>query len=160
MLLEIILLYSIALYILGFAESLVQTFPILDEKILALVTTVLVAAAALKSASFAIRAQFFIMAAIALSGAQLAQTNLENLMEKLRIKAIPEVLLSHGESFDTIIHRSSAHSDLIFMGIPQPDKVNDFANYYQKLQQRTSGLPTTVFVLAAPDFSFTEIFSG
>ena len=94
------------------------------------------------------------------AGAQLAQTNLENLMEKLRIKAIPEVILSHGESFDTIIHRSSAHSDLVFMGIPQPDKVNDFAHYYQKLQQRTSGLPTTVFVLAAPDFSFTEIFSG
>ncbi len=61
---------SIALYIIGFAESVVQTFPtfpILDEKILALVTTVLVAAVALKSASFAIRAQFFIMAAIALS---------------------------------------------------------------------------------------------
>ena len=58
---------SIALYIIGFAESVVQTFPILDGKILALVTTVLVAAVALKSASFAIRAQFFIMAAIALS---------------------------------------------------------------------------------------------
>ena len=94
------------------------------------------------------------------AGAQLAQTNLENLMEKLRIKAIPEVILSHGESFDTMIHQCSADSDLVFMGLPQPDNVNDFANYYQKLQQRTSGLPTTVFVLAAPDFSFTEIFSG
>ena len=94
------------------------------------------------------------------AGAQLAQTNLENLMEKLRIQAIPEVILSHGESFDTMIHRCSADSDLIFMGLPQPDNVNDFANYYQKLQQRTSGLPTTIFVLAAPDFSFTEIFSG
>ena len=58
---------SIALYVIGFAESVVQTFPILDGKILALVTAVLVAAVALKSASFAIRAQFFIMAAIALS---------------------------------------------------------------------------------------------
>ncbi len=94
------------------------------------------------------------------AGAQAAQTNLENLMEKWRIKAIPEVILSYGESFDEIIHRSSAHSDLIFMGIPQPDKIDNFAEYYQKLQQRTSGLPTTVFVLAAPDFSFTEIFSS
>ncbi len=94
------------------------------------------------------------------AGAQLAQTNLENLMEKLRIKAIPEVILSHGESFYTMIHQCSADSDLVFMGLPQPDNVSDFANYYQKLQQRTSGLPTTVFVLAAPDFSFTEIFSG
>ncbi len=58
---------SIALYLLGFAESVVQTFPILDGQILALVTTVLVAAVALKSASLAIRAQFLIMAAIALS---------------------------------------------------------------------------------------------
>ena len=94
------------------------------------------------------------------AGAQVAQTNLENLMAKLRIKAIPEVILSYGESLDTIIHRCSAHSDLVFLGIPQPDKIDHFAEYYQKLQQRTSGLPTTIFVLAAPDFSFTEIFSG
>ena len=94
------------------------------------------------------------------AGAQAAQTNLENLMEQWRIKAIPEVILSYGESFDEIIHRSSAHSDLIFMGLPQPDNIDNFAEYYQKLQQRTSGLPTTVFVLAAPDFSFSEIFAG
>ncbi|MDX1419246.1 MAG: Na-K-Cl cotransporter [Rubricoccaceae bacterium] len=58
---------SIALYTIGFAESVVRAFPGLDEKAVGLVTTVAVAVLALVSAKVAIRAQYFIMAAIALS---------------------------------------------------------------------------------------------
>lgn len=58
---------SVALYTVGFAESLVQVFPGLNERLVAVVTTLGVALIALRSARAAIRAQYFIMAAIVLS---------------------------------------------------------------------------------------------
>jgi len=58
---------SVALYTIGFAESVVRVFPVLDEKLVALVTTAAVTILALKSAQAAIRAQFVIMAAIGIS---------------------------------------------------------------------------------------------
>jgi len=58
---------SVALYTIGFAESVVETFPQIDQRLVALTTAVLVAILAIKSASIAIRAQYFIMAAIVLS---------------------------------------------------------------------------------------------
>lgn len=58
---------SVALYTLGFAESVVQIFPQLNQTLIALITTVLVTLLALKSAEIAIKAQYFIMAAIVLS---------------------------------------------------------------------------------------------
>jgi amino acid transporter len=58
---------SVALYTIGFAESVVNVFPALDQRFVGLVTTALVAGLALTSARAAIRAQYFIMAAIAIS---------------------------------------------------------------------------------------------
>jgi amino acid transporter len=58
---------SIALYTVGFAESVAQAFPGTNERLVGLVTTVLVGILAIRSAKVAIRAQYFIMAAIALS---------------------------------------------------------------------------------------------
>ncbi|ACK69313.1 amino acid permease-associated region [Gloeothece citriformis PCC 7424] len=74
---------SVALYTIGFAESLVQTFDFLDQRYVALIITVLVGILAMTSASLAIRAQYFIMAAIALSlisfyfGHQIEPTHIE-----------------------------------------------------------------------------------
>jgi len=58
---------SCALYTIGFAESVVGVFPHLDPRWVGIVTTVAVAGLALKSARLAIRSQYFVMAAIALS---------------------------------------------------------------------------------------------
>jgi solute carrier family 12 (sodium/potassium/chloride transporter), member 2 len=58
---------SVALYTVGFAESMVAVFPQLDMLWVGVGTTALVALLALKSARLAIRAQYFIMAAIAIS---------------------------------------------------------------------------------------------
>ncbi len=58
---------SVALYTLGFAESLVQVLPGLNLTLIALITTVLVTILALQSAEIAIKAQYFIMVAIVLS---------------------------------------------------------------------------------------------
>jgi amino acid transporter len=58
---------SVALYTVGFAESLVRVFPQLDQRLVGFVTTLAVAGLALVSARFAIRTQYFVMAAIGLS---------------------------------------------------------------------------------------------
>ncbi len=58
---------SVALYTVGFAESVNRVFPILSQQLVAIVVTVLVALLAIKSAAAAIRAQYVIMAAIGVS---------------------------------------------------------------------------------------------
>ncbi len=65
--LYIALALSVALYTVGFAESLVSVFPTLDFKIVGLLTTVGVAVLAMISAKVAIKAQYFIMFGILLS---------------------------------------------------------------------------------------------
>ncbi len=63
---------SVALYTLGFAESVVSAFGRFDQTYVALIVTIAVAGLALTSAELAIKAQYFIMAAIALSLLSLA----------------------------------------------------------------------------------------
>jgi len=58
---------SVALYTIGFAESVVGVFGHLNEKIVGLLVTALVGGLALLSTKIAIRSQFFVMAAIAIS---------------------------------------------------------------------------------------------
>lgn len=58
---------SIALYTVGFAESVVQVFPQVDEKLIGILTSVGVAILALTSAKTAIKAQYVIMIGIVLS---------------------------------------------------------------------------------------------
>ena len=58
---------SVALYTVGFAESIVQVFPQFDEKLLGIITTIIVAAIALGSAKAAIKAQYVIMVGIVIS---------------------------------------------------------------------------------------------
>jgi len=61
------LAFSIALYTIGFAESVVRVFPRVDQTLLAGITTIILAILAIVSARIVIRAQYFIMAAIGLS---------------------------------------------------------------------------------------------
>lgn len=68
----IALALSVALYTVGFAESIVDVFPHLDFKTVGLITTAGVATLAMISAKVAIRAQYFIMFGIALSLLSLA----------------------------------------------------------------------------------------
>ncbi|MEX0845157.1 MAG: Na-K-Cl cotransporter, partial [Balneolaceae bacterium] len=81
--LYIALALSVALYTVGFAESLVSVFPALNMKIVGVTTTIGVASIALISAKVAIRAQYFIMFGIVLSllsllfGSPIEQSNIE-----------------------------------------------------------------------------------
>ncbi len=58
---------SVALYTVGFAESVVDVFPHLDIRVVGLLVTALVGVLALTSARAALRAQYVVMAAIGLS---------------------------------------------------------------------------------------------
>ena len=58
---------SVALYTVGFAESLTGVFPSLNARVVGIVTTLAVAALAIVSARAAIRAQYSVMVVIALS---------------------------------------------------------------------------------------------
>jgi len=87
--------------------------------------------------------------------AVVAHHNLERVMSELRTGALPDVLVAGGRPFDEILHASSRDADLVFLGMAEPQ--GDFAAYYEQLQRRVSGLPTTVFVLAAEDLAFGEV---
>lgn len=91
------------------------------------------------------------------AAAQAAGANLEKMVQQLRIGALPQVLISGGQPFDEILHESSVGADLVFLGMAKPTE--NFTSYYEKLQARATGLPSTAFVLAAPDFAFEEVLT-
>jgi amino acid transporter len=81
--------------------------------------------------------------------------NLEQILDKIRIEATIELIVSEGRSFKDILHDSSNKADLILLGMATPG--DDFASYYDTIQDRLQGLPTTALVLAGEDLSFGEV---
>jgi amino acid transporter len=90
--------------------------------------------------------------------AALAKANIKELVENLRIDAITHVLVANGRSFDEILHQSSRHADRILLGMAEP--TDDFQTYYSSLQERLQGLPSTILVLAAPNFAFADVLQN
>jgi amino acid transporter len=92
------------------------------------------------------------------AAAEGCRRNLAELVERARVGARFEVLVDDGRSFEKRLAESSAGADLVMMGIREPgEDVAAFADYYEDLQVRTAGLPSTVFVLAAEDLVFGEV---
>ncbi|RMD72916.1 MAG: Na-K-Cl cotransporter, partial [Cyanobacteria bacterium J149] len=83
------------------------------------------------------------------------QTNLNNLIEKLNIDVIPQVIVSEETSFEKILYQYSDKADLIFLGLAEPQE--DFDQYYYQWQQKTKNLPSVAFMMAANDFPFEEV---
>lgn len=81
--------------------------------------------------------------------------NLEQILDKIRIEASIELIVSEGRSFKDILHDSSNEADLILLGMATPG--DNFASYYDTIQDRLQGLPTTALVLAGEDLSFGEV---
>jgi solute carrier family 12 (sodium/potassium/chloride transporter), member 2 len=89
------------------------------------------------------------------SAAARALSNLEDIVGNLRIGAEPEVLVAAGRPFAEVLRESSADADLVLLGLAKPE--GDFARYYQGVQARSGGLPSTLFVLAAEGVDFAEV---
>ncbi|MEM7793243.1 MAG: Na-K-Cl cotransporter [Cyanobacteria bacterium P01_C01_bin.118] len=87
--------------------------------------------------------------------AQAAQANLNKLLDTLSIGAQSNIIVAEDRPFDTILRKSSATADLVLMGLATPDE--EFAEYYRSLQQKTLGMPPTIFVLAAEDLAFSQL---
>jgi hypothetical protein len=66
-----------------------------------------------------------------------------------------EIVVGEGRPFDDILLESSRDADLVLLGLAEP--AENFVSYYENLQRRVRGLPTTAFVLAAEDISFGEV---
>lgn len=94
-----------------------------------------------------------------LTAAAAAKENLSNLSKDLRINVIPKVIVAQDRSFDEILQQSSRNADLIFLGMAQPSENFNFIEYYEKLQARVTDLPSTIFVLAAPDFAIGDVLT-
>ena len=90
------------------------------------------------------------------AAAEDARRNLTDMLEQTRTGLQTEVLVSGERSAFDLLHDSSRGADLIIMGMAAPDQ-GDFAAYYEQLRNRTSGLPCTVFALAAEDVAFREV---
>jgi hypothetical protein len=86
-----------------------------------------------------------------------ASNNLQNFVSKLRIDVISQVIVAKGRSFAEILRQSSSDANLIFLGMAKPQE--NFTDYYESLQMRVADLPSTIFVLAAPNFAFGEVLS-
>lgn len=87
--------------------------------------------------------------------AESARANLLPILERTRTGAKPEVLVAAGRAFDEILRESSEGADAVFLGMADPGE--DFPSYYEAMQRRSEGLPTTVFVLASEDLEFDEV---
>jgi len=85
-----------------------------------------------------------------------ARDNLNRLLAQSRISAIPQIIVADGRSFDQILQETSRNADITFLGMATPDK--NFPQHYEALQRKVDGLPSTAFVLAAPNSSFLDIF--
>ena len=95
------------------------------------------------------------------NAAQSAQSNLESLIRNLRIEDTETVVIvAEGLQFDEILNEASHHTDLVFLGMAQPSNFEDFVEHYQQLELRSQALPTTVYVLAAPNSAFANILSS
>nr|WP_263858130.1 amino acid permease [Waterburya agarophytonicola] len=92
-----------------------------------------------------------------LNAAAAAKDNLNELSKNLRIDVIPKVIVAEGRSFDEILQQSSRNADLIFLGMAEPSE--NFTEYYEKLQARVTNLPSTIFVLAAPEFAIGQVLN-
>lgn len=84
-----------------------------------------------------------------------AQSNLKDILDDIRIEAEAHIIPANGRKFNDILQDSSKKADLIFMGLAAPGE--NFESYYKDVQDRIKDLPTTVLSLAAQDVSFGKV---
>ncbi len=84
-----------------------------------------------------------------------AKRNLSAVISRLRIDVELVIIVSEGRSFNEVLHSSSKDADMVLLGLAVPDE--NFMEYYKKMQELISPLPTTIMVLAADEISFSEV---
>jgi amino acid transporter len=90
------------------------------------------------------------------SAAKDAHRNLERIVAETRTGLQTEVLVADQRNALEVLQASSADADLVLAGMRAPD-FEDFTEYYGELQERTVGMPRTMFVLAAEEIAFRDV---
>jgi amino acid transporter len=85
--------------------------------------------------------------------------HLSEVIEATRTGVRPVVEVSHGRSFDEILHTVSKDSDLVLMGLQAPAAVGEegYRHYLEEIRERSRGLPMTLLVLAGEEIVFREV---
>jgi hypothetical protein len=86
-----------------------------------------------------------------------ATKNLDLMISAMRIDVKKEIISSDGRSFPEILRESSSRTDLIFLGLKEPD--DDYAPYLENFFGQISDLPATVLVLAGQKMDFGKVLS-
>ena len=89
--------------------------------------------------------------------AVLAKSNLTNLLANMRIGFSVQIIVSGGRLFWDILKQESVHSDMVMLGLKQPD--DDFIEYFKTLKHNTKDIPNKIFVLASQDIEFTDVLN-
>ncbi len=89
------------------------------------------------------------------AAAESVRKNMEAIVERSRTGARFEVIVAGDRPFAEILRFSSRDADLVFLGLAEPG--DGFREYYERMQARLEGLPSTVLVLAAEDLKFGEV---
>jgi solute carrier family 12 (sodium/potassium/chloride transporter), member 2 len=85
-----------------------------------------------------------------------AREEMEALLADLRLGEIRlDIPVVGGRSFTEVLRAASADADIVFLGMAAPDE--DFRESYDRLQEMSEGLPSTVFVLAERGLEFAEV---
>jgi hypothetical protein len=69
------------------------------------------------------------------NAAQAARSNLNHLVQQLRMGATPRVIISEGKSFPEILRQHSKRADLVFLGMAIPQENENYSQYYEKMQK-------------------------
>ena len=89
------------------------------------------------------------------AAAESALAYLSRTIERIRIRATADVIFDNGRTFYDILQDESRQTDIIFLGLAQPDE--NFTTYYENLRRKTQGLPTVAFILAAEEIAFRDV---
>lgn len=91
------------------------------------------------------------------------EKGLRAFLEQGRLDAEIEIILGDESNIFSTIKDVSLDADFVFIGLrpPAPDEpIEEYSHYYSNLVQRSSGIPSTAYVLAAEDINFQKIFSS
>lgn len=86
-----------------------------------------------------------------------SEVNLKRILENIRVPFDQQVMvLEKGQDFWELLNRQIP-ADITFMGLAEPDE--NFAVYYNQLQEKTKNLGPRVWVLAAQDIEFKKVLT-
>lgn len=88
---------------------------------------------------------------------EIAKSNLEQIITKIRVDFDHKVIVSDGRKFWDILDQESQNSTMVMMGLREPD--DNFADYYTDLKHKTHNIKNKLFLLAAEDINFSDVLN-